>query len=85
MAPHPQLVYNNNSSNINGIDVSSSSVVHADDIVLGGSSLSKTIKKIQERLLILEPKKEHLERHEMLRRAYEEYLILEQLLLEENS
>lgn len=45
-------------------------------------TLQADVQKIKERLLILEPKQELLEKHEMLRKAYEDYKILEALLTE---
>jgi len=52
-----------------------------DDIVFtDGSSVKESLKKINDRLNILEPKPEHLEKHEALRQAYEHYKIMEALL-----
>lgn len=78
------LVQNISSSQLtnylNNVNYNSSSIIHADDIIFDGVPLSETLKNIQKRLLILQPNKELLEKHEMLRKAYDEYLILEQLL-----
>ena len=42
--------------------------------------LKKSLEQINERLAILEPKPELLEKYEMLRKAYEDYKILEAML-----
>jgi len=54
-----------------------------DDIVFtDGSSVKEALKKINDRLSILEPRPEHLKNHEALRQAYEHYKIMEALLTE---
>lgn len=51
-----------------------------NDIMLGDISLKNWIASVNQRLLILEPKKELLEQYEALRLAYEHYQTLEKLL-----
>ena len=52
------------------------------DIVINGKSLSMTLEAIQERLLILEPDTKKLEKYAALKKAYEQYKLLEKLLTE---
>lgn len=54
--------------------------IDAEDIQLGHWSLKQEIDKINERLAILQPDPELLEKYESLRNAYEHYKMLETLL-----
>lgn len=53
------------------------------DIILNGRSLMIILDELQERLMILEPKPELLEKYQALKAAYDHYKILEALLYEE--
>ena len=53
------------------------------DLVIGDKSMVTWMKKVEERLCILEPKKELLEKYEALQQAYSQYKMLEALLHEE--
>jgi hypothetical protein len=55
------------------------------DIVINGRSLMKSIDAIQERLKILEPKPELLEKYQALQAAYEHYKLLEALLYDDGN
>lgn len=61
-----------NASNGNGLDVKG-------DIILDGVSLKDTIQKISDRLAILTPDLEKLEHFSALKKAYENYKMLEKL------
>lgn len=65
--------------------ISPSSIVKCDDLVLNNVSIAETISKIRERLLILEPKKELLEKYNALKEAYDHFKLLEKLLTESDS
>lgn len=54
-------------------------VKNGADITIDGKSLSKFMDKVEERLGILQPKPELLEKFEALRQAYEHYKTLEAL------
>jgi hypothetical protein len=53
------------------------------DIKVKGVSLIDTLQKIQDRLAILQPDPAKLEKFEALRKAYDNYKLLEKLLHEE--
>lgn len=55
------------------------------DIVINGVKLSDTLNSIADRLAILQPKSELLEKYANLRTAYEHYKTLEALLHESNN
>lgn len=55
------------------------------DIVINGQSLNQTLQTIQDRLAILVPDPEKLEKFEALRQAYEHYKTLEALCCEETT
>lgn len=55
------------------------------DIVVNGRSLMKSMDAIQERLKILEPKPELLEKYQALQAAYEHYKLLEALLYDDGN
>lgn len=57
----------------------------SSDITIKGQSLSSWMQSIDERLLILRPKPELLEKYESLREAYEHYKTLEALLHEDTK
>lgn len=52
------------------------------DIICDGVSLRETLSKIQERLCILQPNTDQLEKYAALRKAYEHYKLMEKLLTE---
>jgi hypothetical protein len=55
------------------------------DIVMNGASLKEILDGITDRLSILQPKPELLEKYDNLREAYEHYKTLEKLLTEYNN
>jgi D-arabinose 1-dehydrogenase-like Zn-dependent alcohol dehydrogenase len=55
------------------------------DLVINGVSLKEILDGITDRLSILQPKPELLEKYENLRLAYEHYKTLEALLHEDNN
>lgn len=55
------------------------------DLVINGVKLSDILNGITDRLAILQPKPELLEKYENLRQAYEHYKTLEALLHEETT
>ena len=55
------------------------------DLVINGVSLKDILNGITDRLAILQPKPELLEKYENLREAYEHYKTLEALLHEEST
>lgn len=57
----------------------------AGDLKVKGVNISDVLAKIQDRLAILVPDPERLEKYEALRQAYEHYKILEALCVEENN
>lgn len=57
-------------------------VTVSGDIVIDGMSLKNTLMSISDRLSILEPNKQKLEKYKALRLAYENYKTLESLLNE---
>ena len=64
----------------NGIDLNSGA-----DIKLGNVSLRETLETLQERLAILVPDPEKLEKYEALKQAYDHYKLLEALCNEEGN
>lgn len=59
-------------------------VIHASDVSISGKSLSNILDAIQRRLSILEdPSPAKLEKYAALKKAYEQYKLLETLLNEE--
>jgi hypothetical protein len=77
--------YNNNWATIGSSSASQSSLsVTGDadfngDVTIKGISILETLEKINERLAILVPDPERLEQYKALKKAYEEYKILEAL------
>jgi hypothetical protein len=74
----------NGASNNNGyyfVDSNSTTDanIECEDLILSGVSTKHILSKIQERLAILVPDPDKLAKYEALRRAYEDYKILEQL------
>lgn len=58
--------------------------IHASDVIINGNSLEKTLETIQKRLAILDdPTPEKLQKYAALKKAYEQYKLLEKLLNEE--
>jgi hypothetical protein len=76
--------YHINSNGLSPSTMSSSATLELTgegaDIVINGVSLSKSIATINKRLLIVEPKKELLDKYEALQEAYDHYKTLEALL-----
>jgi len=61
-----------------------SSLEVTGDIVMNGKSIGKVLEKIEDRLAILmEPSPEKLEKFAALKKAYEQYKLLEKLIGEE--
>jgi len=52
----------------------------ADDVIIDGVSLKESIKSINERLAILTPDLEKLEKYASLKQAYDHYKMLEALI-----
>lgn len=72
-----------NISNYNFTSTPRTNNLHADDVVINGKSLSKTLESVQERLAILDdPSPEKLKKYTALKKAYEHYKLLEKLLTE---
>jgi hypothetical protein len=53
------------------------------DLRVGGVSIKKSLEAINDRLAILQPNPEKLEKYEALRKAYEHYKLLEKLVQED--
>lgn len=74
-------------TNANTAKISAKGQLHLDgdnaDIVINGDSLKDMLNGITDRLAILQPKPELLDKYENLREAYEHYKTLEALLHEE--
>jgi hypothetical protein len=51
-----------------------------NDITIDGKSLKDFMEKVEERLMIITPDLEKLEKYEALRNAYEQYKIIEALI-----
>lgn len=75
-------------TNNNTAKISAKGQLHLEgedaDLVINGAKLSDILNGITDRLAILQPKPELLEKYENLRQAYEHYKTLEALLHEEN-
>jgi hypothetical protein len=78
-----QLFANASSGNVNSTMWSTVSVPEYGDITIGSASLKEFMKTVSERLLILTPDPKKLEKHEALRKAYENYKLLEKLVNED--
>lgn len=80
----PNRVYTISGSNGSIANNTPSSTIELNgkdaDIIINGESLAKCINTINKRLLILEPKKELLDKYDALQQAYEHYKTLEALL-----
>jgi hypothetical protein len=60
--------------------------MHCSDIVIDGKPLSVILEKIQQRLAILEtPDPKKLEKHAALKKAYDQYVMLEKLINSEEN
>lgn len=57
--------------------------IREGDIIMDGVSLKETLEGIQDRLSILQPRPELLEKYEALKQAYEHYKTLEALVKDE--
>lgn len=62
----------------------SSDVNFEGDLILKGKNLSETLSTIEKRLSILVPDPSKLEKYEALKKAYENYKLLESLLYEDS-
>ena len=76
-------------ANNNNAKISAKGQLHLDgegaDLVINGVKLSDTLNGITDRLAILQPKPELLEKYANLREAYEHYKTLEALLHNEDK
>jgi hypothetical protein len=76
-------------SNSNAAKISAKGQLHLEgedaDLVINGVKLSDILNGITDRLSILQPKLELLEKYSNLREAYEHYKTLEALLHEDNN
>jgi hypothetical protein len=76
-------------SNSNAAKISAKGQLHLEgedaDLVINGTKLSDILNGITDRLVILQPKPELLEKYANLREAYEHYKTLEALLHEDNN
>ena len=76
-------------SNSNAAKISAKGQLHLEgedaDLVINGTKLSDILNGITDRLSILQPKPELLEKYSNLREAYEHYKTLEALLHEDNN
>jgi hypothetical protein len=76
-------------TNANTAKISAKGQLHLDgegaDLVINGVKLSDILNGITDRLAILQPKPELLEKYANLREAYEHYKTLEALLHEETT
>jgi hypothetical protein len=60
--------------------------MHVTDIIIQGNSISSTLEKIKNRLAILDdPNPTRLEKFSSLKKAYDNYKILENLVGEDNG
>jgi hypothetical protein len=60
--------------------------VHCKDVLIDGKPLSSILEKIQQRLAILEnPDPRKLEKYAALKKAYEQYVMLEKLINSEEK
>lgn len=66
-------------------DVVMTQPVKAPDVIIDGVSMKDSIAKIQERLAILVPDPELLEKYESLKELYSQYKMMEALLKEETK
>ena len=65
------------------LDVKGSAIIDGD-LIVGGRSITKMLEKIEDRLAILqEPDPAKLEKYAALKKAYEQYKLLEKLIGEE--
>jgi hypothetical protein len=71
-------------SGTSGFGTTPASMQIDGDLVVNGKNIGKILDKIQDRLSILdEPSLEKLEKHAALKKAYEQYKILEKLIGED--
>jgi hypothetical protein len=69
-------------SNSNGLSVAGNANFEGD-VTIKGIDISKLLEEIQNRLIILMPNPEKLEKYEALKKAYNHYKLLEKLLNED--
>ena len=74
-----------NSSSPNTLQVRGDIDVQGGDISIDGVSLKQVLESITERLHILTPDPQKLEKFEALKRAYEQYKLLEKLCHEDKK
>lgn len=74
---HTHSIMANNSYST-GLQVAGT--IKCDDIEIGNAGLKDTLKEINQRLSILHPKPEHLEKHIILADLYEQYQVALALL-----
>lgn len=55
------------------------------DILINGQSLKDNLEKINQRLLILQPNPEYLEKYQALKNAYDHYKMLEALCFDKKQ
>lgn len=67
------------------IDTDGINVKETGDIKIGNKSLKDFISKMEDRLAILQPAPEKLEKFEALRKAYEHYKLMEKLCQEDSK
>jgi hypothetical protein len=72
-----------NYSNSTGV-LTSTGNISANEVILDGIPLSKTLRDIQDRLAIITPDLEKLEKYSALKAAYEHYKMLEALIGDDN-
>ena len=63
-------------------DNATKSTLEAGELILDGVPLTKTIAAINERLAILDPDMEKLEKFSALKKAYDNYKLIEQMCIE---
>lgn len=80
--------YDFNNINIDGLsnDSLANAKIPADSITIGGKSLTDVLDKIQQRLAIIDdPSPENLKKFAALKKAYEQYKLLEKLCFEQGD
>jgi hypothetical protein len=77
-------VYTNGSSSSSAIKIQGDAEI-AGDLKVRGVNISEILAKIQDRLAILVPDPERLEKYQALKQAYEHYKTLEALCVEEDK
>lgn len=78
-------IYTTTMSPTVNIDTDGINVKDSGDIKIGNKSLKDFISKMEDRLAILQPAPEKLEKFEALKKAYEHYKLMEKLCQEETK